>query len=142
MVLGASQVAQWERIHWQGGTLWFNPWVEKIPWRRKWQPNPVFLPGKSHGQRSLEGYSPWCCRVRYDWATKQQQKLNVLELFVQGLDVQMLTFMKYGTVSKWWPVWTGSLLGMRSELIFSWHQKCAIHTFSFVTLITYNNSRF
>ena len=37
----------------------FNPWVEKIPWRRKWQPTPVFLPGKSHGQRSLAGYSPW-----------------------------------------------------------------------------------
>ena len=33
--------------------------VRKIPWRRKWQPTPVFLPGKSHGQRSLEGYSPW-----------------------------------------------------------------------------------
>ena len=31
----------------------------KIPWRRKWQPAPVFLPGKSHGQRSLAGYSPW-----------------------------------------------------------------------------------
>ena len=37
----------------------FNPWVGKIPWRRKWQPIPVFLPGKSHGQRSLVGYSPW-----------------------------------------------------------------------------------
>ena len=36
----------------------FNPWVRKIPWRRKWQPTPVFLPGKSHGQRSLAGYSP------------------------------------------------------------------------------------
>ena len=36
----------------------FNPWVRKIPWRRKWQPAPVFLPGKSHGQRSLVGYSP------------------------------------------------------------------------------------
>ena len=35
-----------------------NPWVGKIPWRRKWQPTPVFLPGKSHGQRSLAGYSP------------------------------------------------------------------------------------
>ena len=31
----------------------FDPWVGKIPWRRKWQPTPVFLPGKSHGQRSL-----------------------------------------------------------------------------------------
>ena len=37
----------------------FNPWFEKIPWRRAWQPTPVFLLEKSHGQRSLKGYSPW-----------------------------------------------------------------------------------
>ena len=37
----------------------FNPWVGNIPWRRAWQPTPVFLPGKSHGQGSLAGYSPW-----------------------------------------------------------------------------------
>jgi len=51
----------------------FDPWVEKIPWRRKWQLTLVFLPGKSHGQRSLAGYSP--CghkRARHDSATKQQ----------------------------------------------------------------------
>ena len=36
-----------------------NPWVRKIPWRRKWQPTPVFLPGEFHGERSLAGYSPW-----------------------------------------------------------------------------------
>ena len=36
----------------------FDPWVGKIPWRRKWQTTPVFLPGKSHGQRSLVGSSP------------------------------------------------------------------------------------
>ena len=36
----------------------FNSWVGKIPWRREWQPTPVFLPGESHGQRSLAGYSP------------------------------------------------------------------------------------
>jgi len=34
-------------------------WAGKIPWSRKWQPTPVFLPGKSHGQRSLGRYSPW-----------------------------------------------------------------------------------
>ena len=38
---------------------WFDTWFRKIPWIRKWQPTPVFLPGKSHGQRSLVGYSPW-----------------------------------------------------------------------------------
>ena len=37
----------------------FDPWVRKIPWRRKWQPTPVFLPGESHGQRSLVGYGLW-----------------------------------------------------------------------------------
>jgi len=37
----------------------FDPWVWKIPWRKKWQPTPVFLPGESHGQRSLAGYSFW-----------------------------------------------------------------------------------
>ena len=36
-----------------------DPWVWKIPWRRKWQPTPVLLPGKSHGERSMAGYSPW-----------------------------------------------------------------------------------
>ena len=36
----------------------FDPWTGKIPWKRKWQPTPLFLPGKSHGQRSLVGYSP------------------------------------------------------------------------------------
>ena len=37
----------------------FNPWVGEIPWRREWQPTPVFLPGEFHRQRSLVGYSPW-----------------------------------------------------------------------------------
>ena len=36
----------------------FDPWVGKIPWRKVWQPPPVFLPGESHEQRSLVGYSP------------------------------------------------------------------------------------
>ena len=40
----------------------FNPWAGKIRWRRKWQPTPVFLPGESHGQRSLVGYGPWVCK--------------------------------------------------------------------------------
>ena len=38
----------------------FNP--GKIPWRRSWQESPVFLPGESHGQRSLVGYGPWSCK--------------------------------------------------------------------------------
>ena len=41
----------------------FDPWVGKIPWRRKWQPIPVFLPGASHGLRCQQDYSPWGCKV-------------------------------------------------------------------------------
>ena len=41
--------------------------VGKIPWRRAWQPTPVFLPGESHGLRSLAGYSPWGHKVEHDW---------------------------------------------------------------------------
>ena len=40
----------------------FDPWVRKIPWRKKWLPTPGFLPGDFHGQRSLVGYSPWGCK--------------------------------------------------------------------------------
>ena len=40
----------------------FDPWVGNIPWWRKWQPTPIFLPGKSHGQRSLAGCSPRGCK--------------------------------------------------------------------------------
>ena len=40
----------------------FDTWVEKIPWRREWQPTLAVLLGESHGQRSLEGYSPWGCK--------------------------------------------------------------------------------
>ena len=43
----------------QGRRLRFDPWVRKIPRRRKWQPTPLFLLGEFHGQRSLAGYSPW-----------------------------------------------------------------------------------
>ena len=55
----------------------FDPWVGKISWSRKWQSTPVFLPGKSHGQKSLASYSPrGHRRVRHDLANKYQQCLG------------------------------------------------------------------
>ena len=48
-----------------------DTWVRKIPWRRKWQPTPVLLPGESYGQRNLEGCSPWTRRVGHDWVCMQ-----------------------------------------------------------------------
>ena len=47
------------------GDVGLDPGVRKITWRRKWQPTPVFLPGKSHGQRNLAGDGPWGRRVRH-----------------------------------------------------------------------------
>ena len=52
----------------------FGTWVKKIPWRRNWQHPPVFLSGKSHGERSLVGYCPWSRRVEHDLAAKRQHQ--------------------------------------------------------------------
>ena len=52
-ILGASLVAQLVRIHLQCRRPGFDPWVGKILWKREWRPTPVFLPGESHGQKSL-----------------------------------------------------------------------------------------
>ena len=63
--------------------LGFNPWVGKFPWRRAWQPTPVFLPGESCGQRSLAGYSPMSCRVRLTEMTEHlYSKKNCRRKFV------------------------------------------------------------
>ena len=63
---GLTEVAQWlkkkKKSACQCRRPSFHPSVGKIPWRRKWQPTPVFLPGCSHGQSSLAGYSPWGCK--------------------------------------------------------------------------------
>ena len=56
----------------------FDPWVGKILWRRKWQPTPVFLPGKCHGQRSLARYSPRGPRVGCDLACASTYAHTVL----------------------------------------------------------------
>ena len=58
--------------------------VRKIPWRRKWQPTPVFLPGEFQAQRSLEGYSPWDCK-ELD-TTKQLKNLGQF-WWCPGLDI-------------------------------------------------------
>ena len=59
----ASTVAQTKKFSCQYWTPKFHPWVRKIPWRREWQPTPVFFPGEIHRQRSLVGYNPWGQRI-------------------------------------------------------------------------------
>ena len=78
-------------------------WVRKIPWRRKWQPTPVFLPGKSHGQRSLAGYSPCgpCGHtVRHYLVTKQQQHCIINLEVAKSIDVKC-SHHKKGMVIMW-----------------------------------------
>ena len=72
----------WGRRRWRShlpcGRPGFHPWVGKIPCRRDWRPTPGFLPGESHGQRSLVGYSPWGRKtVRHDWATERRAPSGV-----------------------------------------------------------------
>jgi len=65
METGAFQVAQWQRICLPVQEIqetWVQSFGQKDPKRQKWQPTPVFLPGKLHGQRSLVGYRPWGCK--------------------------------------------------------------------------------
>ena len=75
-------MAQWWRIHLQCRRCKrsaFYPWIGKIPWSRNWQPKPVFLPGKSHGQRSLAVYSPWSCKtVGHNLVTKQTKSTQII----------------------------------------------------------------
>ena len=56
---GLPRWCQWLRTRLPVQRCGFDSWVGQIPWKRAWQPTPVFLPGESRGQRSLVGYSPW-----------------------------------------------------------------------------------
>ena len=78
--LWASKVAQFWRICLKCRRCRFDPWVRKILWRRKWQPTPVFLPGKSHGRRGLLYYSP--CGLNSNPATKQQQHVICIGVYL------------------------------------------------------------
>ena len=76
------------RICLQCRRLRFNPWVRKIPWRRKWQPTPVFLCGEFHGQRSLRSQ-----RVGHDWVT--DSFTFTYQFIIKG----------YGKGLRWTSVW-------------------------------------
>ena len=88
--MGLPRWLRWHRICLQCRRPRFDSWVRKIPWRRKWQLAPVFLPGEFHGQRILAGYSPrGSQRVRHDWAihthTHTHTHHNMLVVLVQDL---------------------------------------------------------
>ena len=61
----------------------FDPWVGKIPWRKKWHATPIFLPGKSHGQRSLADYTPWGSKESH--RTEHLNSNNNMYLYLSSL---------------------------------------------------------
>ena len=76
--------------------LQFDPWIKRIPWRKKWQPTPIFLPEKLHGQRSLAGYSPWCCKE----SSTTEQLSTQTHTHVLGT-VALASLDTYGMLPPW-----------------------------------------
>ena len=81
----------------------FNSWLGTVPWRRKHQPTPVFLPGKSHGQRSLVGYCPWGCKASD--MTEQLSTHTISSTFSFSM--------------KLYPLWTFTFLFHLQDSVFS-----------------------
>ena len=95
LVNGASLVTQTERIYLHCRKPGFDRRVGKIPWRRKRQPIPVFLPGELHGHKSLVGYSPWGPK-KLD--TTEQLTLHLMEA-LKGLQIQIVSSgVEYTTI--------------------------------------------
>ena len=117
----------------------FNPWVRKIPWRRKWQPTPVFLPGKFHEPRRLVGYSPWGHR---ESDTTEQLHFHFSRLWFSAKSThsELLSAAaihgpeeKEGTKRRWWRCspsiwWRCSVFCISS--ILPWHLQGYISYFT------------
>ena len=113
--------------------MW-ETWVGKIPWRRAWQPTPVFLPGESHGQRSLAGYSLW-----------DHNKSDTTEwpsswcMYTTGCKIASRDLV-YSTGSSTWysgdlERWEGGRVGGRLE-----REAICVHTYSWFTLLYGRNN--
>ena len=87
-------------------------WVRKIPWRRKWQPTPAFLSGKSHGRRSVASYNPWSPkRAGYDLETEQQYSHCLEKEYTTQISINRWMYKQIADYS-----WNGILLCNKKEL--------------------------
>ena len=89
-----SPPAQWRRHK----SFWFDPLVKTIPRRRKWQPTLVFLPRKSHQQRSLVGYRPWSHKeldtTEYSDMDKRKIRTIFINYFTSTYSMLFLEWLK------------------------------------------------
>ena len=102
-----------------------KPWIGTIPWRRAWQPTPIFLPGKSHGHRSLAGYGPWDRKEFQTWL-KRLSTLHSFSLLPPSLLLPLWLVQKSQSLPRtkeisWSLTWTQA--GSSSHLFSS--GKCA-----------------
>ena len=105
----------------------FNPWVRKIPWRRKWQPAPVFLPGQCHEQRSLAGYSAWGGQA-LDSAEHAHTQLEAALEAVSVLTLRQMGWLSWTALSsgRFPSVFWGSILHLSWGQDWFWEE--ASHT--------------
>ena len=98
----------------------FDPLIRKIPWRRNWQPTPVFLLEESHGQRSLAGYSPWGCKEldSTEWPSRHstlvQEQNSIYTLFFTSLNFTFATRHIHNRAL--FLLWSGSFWNYFSDL--------------------------
>ena len=96
--MGCKESDTTERLNWTevaqtvknlptSGRPGFDTWFRKIPWRREWQPSPVFLPRESHGQRSLSGYSLWGRKESY---TTERLIHDLFKVALQRIEGEVL----------------------------------------------------
>ena len=108
------QVAQWWRSHLPIQETRVQSLVEKIPRRRKWQPTPLFLPGKSHGQRNLVGYSPWGCKES-DTAAAAAKSLQSCPTLCDPMDCSLPGFSVHGILQARILEWVRHYLGTKQQ---------------------------
>ena len=121
----------------------FNPWVGKIPQRRKWQPAPVVLPGKFHGQRSLAGCSPWGPKiVRDDLATKQQQQGQIQVSFSNWVlyNVNRCPLYIHVFYKPMWTCFQGPSQPGRGQECSEWSWSLGLISFTTNLLLVSNSS--
>ena len=104
-LLGRTRWHYWQRarlsMHETYRRPGFDPWVRKIPWRRKWPPTPVFLPGKFHGQRSLGLQSMMQQKVRHNWVYTHTHKVSIFSFLRNLYTVSHRDFTNLGCYQQW-----------------------------------------